>query len=86
MNFGKGLGLLLALVFHSLMEGLATGLSSDLGSIAAFLVAIFGHKWAAALSLGFEFIDLKPVWAFIVFTVVFSIATPLGIVIGMAVD
>ena len=39
-----GLGMFLALFFHSIMEGLATGLAADIGSTVAFFVAILGHK------------------------------------------
>jgi zinc transporter 1/2/3 len=44
--------LMVALSAHSIFEGIATGLTKTTDSLANLLIAIFLHKWAAAMSLG----------------------------------
>jgi zinc transporter ZupT len=80
--------LMIALTVHSLFEGIATGLVDELSEIWTFFIAIILHKWAAAISLGismsrnFENNKLTK-W---ILLIIFSLATPLGVCIGMAIS
>jgi zinc transporter 1/2/3 len=77
--------LMIALSLHSIFEGIAVGLASDMKTLINFIVAILLHKWAASMSLGISISrvlknDQKTIiWLIILF----SAATPLGIAIGM---
>ena len=42
---------MVALSAHSVFEGIATGLTSEIEGATNFVVAIGLHKWAAAMSL-----------------------------------
>ena len=75
-----------ALSVHSLFEGIATGMASDTGDLVSLIVAIVLHKWAAAMSLGISMSrslgDNKVM--IISLLTIFSLATPIGIIIGAA--
>ena len=78
--------LMIALSVHSAFEGLACGLAMNLTSVLNIILAIGIHKSAAASSLGISLVksfpnDFKLV-RWLIFT--FSVATPLGIALGMA--
>ena len=77
--------LMIALSVHSIFEGLATGLASDLKSAVNMLIAIGIHKGAASSSLGISLVKTFPdnfgLCRWLVFT--FSLATPIGIILGM---
>ena len=77
-----------ALSIHSVFEGIAAGLANELSDLWTFIIAISLHKWAAAMSLGISmsknFKDQKAT-VYILLTI-FSLATPLGISIGMLVS
>ena len=79
--------LMIALSVHSIFEGLALGLQSDMGSVVNMLIAILVHKGAASSSLGISLVKTFPdnfrLCRQLVFC--FSCATPLGVGIGMAV-
>ena len=78
--------LMTALSVHSLFEGIATGMASDTGDLVSLIVAIVLHKWAAAMSLGISMSrslgDNKVM--IISLLTIFSLATPIGIIIGAA--
>ena len=79
--------LMIALSVHSIFEGLALGLQSDLASVTNIVIAICIHKGAASSSLGISLVKTFPenfrLCRQLVFC--FSCATPLGVVIGMLV-
>lgn len=79
--------LMIALSVHSIFEGLALGLQTDLNSVLNIVIAICIHKGAAASSLGISLVktfpnDFKLCRQLVL---LFAIATPLGVGIGMAV-
>jgi solute carrier family 39 (zinc transporter), member 1/2/3 len=78
--------LMIALSLHACFEGLALGLQSDLQSALSIMFAIVIHKGAAGLSLGVSLVKNFPddftLVRWLVF--IFSIATPLGVAIGIA--
>jgi zinc transporter 1/2/3 len=77
--------LMMALSIHSCFEGLACGLSMNLGAVLNIVLAIGIHKSAASTSLGIALVktfpnDIKVVrWCILIF----SVATPIGILLGM---
>lgn len=77
---------MVALSAHSIFEGIATGLAPEIDGAVNFVVAIALHKWAAAMSLGISlkknFDDVKMIFYLLL---IFSVATPIGIIIGMIV-
>ena len=79
--------LLIALSVHSVFEGLACGLEKDEGPCMNIVIAILVHKGAAGSSLGISLVKTFPnnfkLCRQLVF--LFSIATPLGVAIGMIV-
>lgn len=83
-NF-KPFVLLFGLGAHSIFEGLAMGLETDRTGAATFALAIGLHKGAASMSLGIEFLKSFPDRPYYISSLifVFSMFTPLGIVLGM---
>eukprot|EP00667_Euglena_gracilis_P012601 EG_transcript_12956 len=76
--------LLFALTVHGITEGLALGLQTSLSSAWPLWLAIFTHNWAEALCLGVTFASSSvPIFRATVFMTMFSLATPLGIAMGM---
>ena len=79
--------LLAALSFHGLFEGIALGLQRSTKSTISLLVAILGHKWAEALTLGLSFAKTgtaKPMFRNMI--IIFSLFTPIGIGLGMILN
>jgi len=79
--------LMIALSVHSIFEGLALGLMTDMKPFINLMVSILVHKFAEVMSIsiamqksGFEF--KKLFW----FLLLFSLATPLGCAIGLALS
>ena len=79
--------LMIALSVHSFFEGLATGMTKDMQSFLSFLVAIFLHKWAAAMSLGISLARTFEKGSCMIYLLIFifSIATPIGVGVGMII-
>lgn len=77
--------LMIALSVHSIFEGLATGISKDMKDVINMIIAIVLHKGAAGTSLGISLVKTFPNDFKLVRTLVlmFSIATPLGVILGM---
>ena len=77
--------LMIALSVHSIFEGLAVGLTSDVSNAFSMVLAIAVHKGAASSSLGISLVKTFPddftLCRWLVF--VFSLATPFGIILGM---
>ena len=79
--------LMIALSVHSVFEGLALGLQPDLASVMNLVIAVCIHKGAASSSLGISLVKTFPTNFKLCRQLVFcfSLATPLGVGIGMAV-
>lgn len=75
--------MLFPLSFHGLFEGIAMGLQNSSDGLRDIAIAVFLHKWAESFVLGVSLKkgnkDLK---LSIVLLFIFSITTPLGILIG----
>jgi len=78
--------LLLALSFHSVFEGIAIGLQETKDSLISLFIAVIVHKAVMGFSLGLNIAQSElSVRSFIISILVFSLASPLGIGIGMGV-
>jgi len=79
--------LMIALSVHSIFEGLALGLQPDMPSVVNMLLAIVIHKGAASSSLGISLVKTFPNDFSLCrkLILLFSFATPLGVIIGMCV-
>lgn len=79
---------MIALSTHSVFEGIAVGLVTELNDLWTYIIAICLHKWAAAMSLGISmsknFKDEKK--TMYILLSIFAFATPLGVFIGMMVS
>jgi zinc transporter ZupT len=76
--------LLIALSIHGLFEGTALGVQKDLKDAVFLGVAILAHKWAESFTLGISFFKSNTERATIFrMIILFSIFTPVGILIGM---
>ena len=76
-----------ALSVHSIFEGIAVGLQRDSADVWSFVVAIGLHKWADAMSLGISMSNnLEHSSSTVhILIIIFSLATPIGVLIGMIV-
>jgi zinc transporter ZupT len=76
--------LLIALSLHGFFEGMAMGFQGSLKDTLFLGVAILAHKWAEAFTLGISFTkagtDKK---TFLILISIFSLFTPLGIILGL---
>jgi zinc transporter 1/2/3 len=76
--------LILALSIHACFEGIAIGLQDKVSEISYMFLAISFHKWVEALSIGINLnksnIERNYFFKFIV---LFSLMTPLGMVLGI---
>ena len=79
---------MMALSVHSVFEGIAVGLADEKPELWEFMFAITLHKWAEAMSLcvsvSKNFEDDKRMVYILLGT--FSLATPLGVLIGMCIS
>lgn len=71
---------------HAFITGTALGVLNSMANFIGLLVAIVAHKWAEAIAVGISFVrnkvsHLKTV----IGLVIFSLLTPLGILLGMFV-
>lgn len=82
----RSLVLLLALSLHSVFEGFAIGLQPDVNTLAQILAAVAIHKCVIAFSLGLNLVQSKlRLKTIVLFDVIFSITTPIGIAVGTAI-
>ena len=79
--------LMIALSVHSVFEGLAVGLCTDMKSCVNMVIAIAVHKEAAGISLGISLVKTFPDNFRLCrqMILIFALASPLGVGIGMAV-
>lgn len=82
--------LLIALSVHSIFEGIALGLTSDLAASINLIIGLCCHKGPASMSLGISlskrFKEPHEKRKALLFVVLFGLATPLGIGIGLLVS
>merc|ERR1719350_2327234 len=79
--------LLLALSFHSVFEGLAIGLQNSTSHMMTVFIAVITHKAVMAFSLGLNIAQSElSVKAFVWSNILFSLASPLGVAIGIALS
>ena len=82
--------LVLALSIHAVFEGIALGLTKDFSATLNIMLALMCHKVAASMSLGssitrnFVSNDEKKKGIFLL--VIFAVATPVGIMIGLVLQ
>jgi zinc transporter 1/2/3 len=78
----RTLFLLAALSVHSVFEGLAIGLQTDIQDTLVLCGAVMAHKLVMSFSLGLSLCNLRLRW-FLLANAIFSLASPLGIASGM---
>lgn len=82
--------LLTALSMHALFEGIALGLTKETSATINIMLALILHKPAAALSLGVSitknFVEKNEEKKGIFLLTVFAAATPIGVMLGMALQ
>lgn len=83
----RSLALLFALSLHSLFEGLAIGLQSNVSDLIQILVAVVLHKMVVAFSLGLNLVQTElSVSSIVKSNFLFSITSPLGMCIAVALQ
>lgn len=76
--------LLLALSMHSIFEGLAIGLQDVNSKLMSIFIAVITHKAVMAFSLGLNIAQSElSVKAFLISNLIFSLASPVGLSIGI---
>lgn len=80
--------LMIGLGVHATFEGLSLGMSGDFDSTLIFATAIFLHKGAAGMSLGISMQKTFPFQDNFVISLlfIFSLFTPVGVVLGWALQ
>lgn len=83
------IGFGLAICLHSLIDGLAIGIFSEIGTITVLAVSVVIHKIPVACTVGTTFKsqsqELMAPTTIVVF-VAFILATPIGMIIGMSIQ
>lgn len=87
ISFGQKLRpfmFLLALCFHSIIQGIACGLQKSSSGVFNLIAAMALHKWAEALTLGISFRknQIHKSMA-VLMVIIFSLAGPFGVVFGI---
>ncbi|KAF4718156.1 hypothetical protein FOZ62_025903 [Perkinsus olseni] len=73
----------LALSVHSILEGMATGVASDVDDLYGTLIAILAHKGLAAFALGASMVEADvALYRVVLYGAIFALGTPVGILIG----
>lgn len=76
----------IALGIHSLFEGLGLGSERTIGGVSAVIIAVVAHKILEALALGISIYNCKmSIWKNTILIVIYSLATPVGMIISMSV-
>ncbi|XP_054285377.1 zinc transporter ZIP1-like [Macrosteles quadrilineatus] len=79
--------LLATLSIHSVFEGLAIGLQTDLDSVLNIFVAVMVHKVIVSFSVGLSLLQSQlRLVAVVALDVLFALMSPLGMVVGLYVD
>jgi zinc transporter 1/2/3 len=78
---------MLAFGIHELFEGIAFGLMKDTELAVQLAIGIIIHKTCASVSLGAGFAKTGfSLCHIFIFILLFSLSTPIGIIIGMGVN
>lgn len=86
-NWLRGLGIIVALSLHELFGGMAIGLEGSVDTVWFMCGAIAAHKLVLAFSIGMEIMMAHTRWLIaVIYLIVFSIVTPIGVGIGIAVS
>lgn len=86
-NWLRGLGIIVALSLHELFGGMAIGLEMTVSTVWFMTGAISVHKLVLAFCIGMEIMMAHTRWILaVVYLLVFSIVTPIGVGIGIAVS
>ena len=82
----RSLILVSTLSVHSLLEGIAIGLQSEVQNAVALFVAVLLHKSLMAFSMGTNLVQSKQTFRKIIAaSLIFALASPIGIAIGLIV-
>ncbi|KAF5290273.1 hypothetical protein FQR65_LT11606 [Abscondita terminalis] len=82
----RGLLVVLALSVHELFEGLAVGLESSSTNVWYMFAAVSVHKFVIAFCIGVELVTTKTKFVLnVIYVFIFSVVSPLGIGIGIAI-
>jgi zinc transporter 1/2/3 len=83
----RSLVLLFSLSLHSLLEGLAVALQTDVSDLIQIFVAVVIHKTVIAFSLGLSLVQTELSLASIIkFNLLFSITSPVGMCFAIALQ
>jgi len=76
---------LIAIGAHSFFEGLGIGAANDPDEVVTVVVAVFAHKFLEAIGVGIFLLGHMATLnvAFVICSVLYSVATPAGICIGL---
>lgn len=86
-NWLRGLGIIVALSLHELFGGMAIGLEMTVSTVWFMTGAISVHKLVLAFCIGMEIMMAHTQWILaVVYLLVFSIVTPIGVGIGIGVS
>ncbi|XP_062134664.1 zinc transporter ZIP1 [Drosophila sulfurigaster albostrigata] len=86
-NWLRGLGIIVALSLHELFGGMSIGLEESVQNTWFMCGAIAAHKLVLAFCIGMEIMMAHTRWLIaVIYLVVFSIVTPIGVGIGIAVS
>ncbi|XP_016991614.1 zinc transporter ZIP1 [Drosophila rhopaloa] len=86
-NWLRGLGIIVALSLHELFGGMAIGLEMSVSTVWFMTGAIAVHKLVLAFCIGMEIMMAHTRWLLaVVYLLIFSIVTPIGVGIGIAVS
>lgn len=77
----------LALSTHAIFEGLAIGLEDSIEGVWTLFGAVAAHKFVISVCMGMELVMAKTsLKAFLIYTAMWVLTTPIGIGIGMGVS
>lgn len=86
-NWLRGLGIIVALSLHELFGGMAIGLEMSVSTVWFMTGAIAVHKLVLAFCIGMEIMMAHTrLLVAVIYLLVFSIVTPIGVGIGIAVS
>jgi solute carrier family 39 (zinc transporter), member 1/2/3 len=79
----------IAICVHSLIDGLAIGIYDEIGTIAVLSISVVIHKIPVAITVGQTFKSQNQalkLWSTLTVFIAFIVATPIGMIIGLAVS
>lgn len=79
-----GLVQVLGLTVHSAIESIVLGLSPRFSVVLNIFIATLSHRWATSMALAIKLVQQLNYLPFLVLFVIFSLAVPAGVGIGIA--